>query len=144
MSASFDPRLRGPADAPHEGHIAASALLSMDMLDRQDVEAIAREIADLLIGRAPVRRYVDTATLAAMLGCSEEWLRDHAAELGAVRLGDGPKGALRFDVASVDEALERRRLDKTKPPRRRTRPGPPRRPPNVRLLPLPDVPRSPR
>jgi hypothetical protein len=113
------------------------------MLDRQDVEAIARQIADLLTGRAPVRRYVDTATLAAMLRCSEEWVREHAAELGAVRLGDGPKGALRFDVATVEEALDRRRLDKAAPPRRRTRPGPPRRARNVRLLPLPDLPRPP-
>lgn len=114
------------------------------MLDRQDVEAIAREIADLLTGRAPGRPYVDTATLAVLLGCSEEWVRSHAAEFGAVRLGDGPKGALRFDVASVEEALERRRLDEAAPLRRRTRPGPPRQPRNVRLLPLPDSPRSPR
>jgi hypothetical protein len=114
------------------------------MLDRQGMEAIAREIAELLTGRAPGRPYVDTATLAARLGCSEEWVRSHAAELSAVRLGDGPKGPLRFDVASVEEALERRRLDKADPPRRRTRPGPPRLPRNVRLLPLPDSPRSPR
>jgi hypothetical protein len=144
MSASFDPRLRGPADARREGHIAALAVLSTDMLDRQDVEAVAREIVDLLNDRAPARPYVDTATLAALLGCSEDWVRGHAAELRAVRLGDGPKGALRFDVASVEEALERRRLDKADPPRRQTRPGPPRRPRNVRLLPLPDLPRSPR
>jgi hypothetical protein len=114
------------------------------MLDRHDVEALARQIAEPLRGEVAAMRYVNTATLATMLGSSEDWVRAHAAELGAVRLGDGPKGALRFDVARVEEALERRRLDKAKPPRRRMRPGPPRRPPNVRLLPLPDVPRSPR
>jgi hypothetical protein len=107
------------------------------MLDRQDIEAIARQLADLLPGQAPAGRYVDTSTVATMLGCSEEWVRDHAAELGAMRLGDGPKGTLRFELSRVEEALERRRLAEAKPARRRTRPGPTRRPATVRLLPLP-------
>src|SRR4051812_49236028 len=109
-----------------------SSLLT-EMLDRHDIEAIAREIADPLADQAPATRYVDTAGLAARLGCSEEWVRGHAAELGAVRLGDGPKGALRFDVGRVDQALERRRLAEAKPARRRARPGPSRRPATVEL-----------
>ena len=61
-----------------------------------------------------------------MLAVSEEWVREHAAELGAIRVGDGPKGALRFDAARVRAALERRRLGRPKD-RQRRRPGQRRR-----------------
>jgi hypothetical protein len=79
-------------------------------LDADDIGAIARQVAELLARCGAAPRYLDTAAVARMLGCSGEWVRDHAAELGAVRLGDGPKGALRFDVERVEEALERRRV----------------------------------
>jgi hypothetical protein len=61
-----------------------------------------------------------------MLGVSEEWVRDHAAELSAIRVGDGPRGVLRFDAVRVRAALDRRRLDRphVEHPRR---PGPRRR-----------------
>ena len=48
-----------------------------------------------------------------MLGVSEDWVRDHAAELGAIRVGDGPRGMLRFEAARVRTALERRRVDRS-------------------------------
>jgi hypothetical protein len=90
-------------------------------------DEIARRVADLVVERIREPfRLVDTQTLARMLAVSEEWVRAHAAELGAVRVGDGPKGALRFDLARVRAALERRRLDRPKgrqrrPPRQRPR-----------------------
>lgn len=90
-------------------------------------DEIARRVADLVVGRVREPfRLVDTQTLARMLAVSEEWVRAHAAELGAVRVGDGPKGALRFDLARVRAALERRRLERPKdrqrrPPRQRPR-----------------------
>lgn len=71
-----------------------------------------------------------------MLDASEEWVRNHAVELGAVRLGDGPKGSFRFDANRVREMLDRRRLDQPQPLLRR-RPGPRRRAGGVELLPLP-------
>lgn len=106
-------------------------------LDADDLGAIARQVAELLAHGGAVPRYLDTAAVARMLGCSEEWVRDHAAEFGAVRLGDGPEGALRFDVGRVDQALERRRVAGAKRARRRTRPGPARKPATVELIPLP-------
>jgi hypothetical protein len=78
-------------------------------------EEIARRVAELVADR--VREpcpLMDTQTVARMLAVSEEWVREHAAELGAIRVGDGPKGALRFDLARVRAALERRRLERPK------------------------------
>jgi hypothetical protein len=90
-------------------------------------EEIARRVAELVDDRIrETFRLVDTKTVARMLAVSEEWVREHAAELGAVRVGDGPKGALRFDAARVRAALERRRLDRPKE-RQRRRPGQRRR-----------------
>ena len=88
-----------------------------DTRPREQVEAtvedIAHRVAELVNDRirAPFR-LLDTKAIAIMLAVSEEWVREHAAELGAVRVGDGPKGALRFDAARVRAALERRRLDR--------------------------------
>ena len=75
------------------------------------IEEIARRVAELVADRIrePLR-LLDTRTVARMLAVSEEWVREHAAELGAIRVGDGPNGALRFDAARVRAALERRRL----------------------------------
>ena len=90
-------------------------------------EEIARRVAELVDDRIREPfRLLDTKTVARMLAVSEEWVREHAAELGAVRVGDGPKGALRFDAARVRAALERRRLDRPKD-RQRRRPGQRRR-----------------
>ena len=83
-------------------------------------DEIARRVADLVVERiSEPFRLVDTQTLARMLAVSEEWVRAHAAELGAVRVGDGPKGALRFDLARVRATLERRRLERPKDRQRR-------------------------
>jgi len=77
-------------------------------LDDQDIEQIARRVAQL-IGNAhahPGPRYVDACDLARMLGIERQWIYAHARELGAIRLG-GPRGRLRFDVGQVAEALGR-------------------------------------
>lgn len=93
------------------------------------VEAIAEQVAELLIDRvAEPFRLIATPVVARMLAVSEEWVRDHASELGAIRVGDGPKGALRFDPRRVRAALERRRVERPREassgwpgPRRRSR-----------------------
>jgi hypothetical protein len=83
-------------------------------------EQIAQRVAELVADRIrePLR-LLDTRTVARTLAVSEEWVREHAAELGAIRVGDGPKGALRFDAARVRAALERRRLGRPKDRQRR-------------------------
>ncbi|WP_270006583.1 hypothetical protein [Solirubrobacter deserti] len=50
-------------------------------------------------------RYVDAATLACTLGVERDWVYARAAQLGAVRLGDGPRARLRFDLEQVRATL---------------------------------------
>jgi hypothetical protein len=50
---------------------------------------------------------VDAGALAAVLGVSRSFVYQHAAELGAERLGDGPKPRLRFDVQAARAAMAR-------------------------------------
>jgi hypothetical protein len=66
------------------------------------VEATARRVAELLRADPPVpRRFVNAHQLAIMLGVSRDWIYDHAAELGALRLGDGQRAPLRFDATQA-------------------------------------------
>jgi hypothetical protein len=48
---------------------------------------------------------VDARTLAGYLGVTVAYVYEHADELGARRLGSGPKARLRFSVAEVDSRL---------------------------------------
>ncbi|MGI8730822.1 MAG: hypothetical protein ACR2LK_12685 [Solirubrobacteraceae bacterium] len=77
--------------------------MSTAPLPTETVDAIARRVVDLLreeqLG-AP--RLADASQLARLLGVERSWIYDHATQLGAIRLGDGPRGRLRFDV---DRAL---------------------------------------
>lgn len=113
----------------------------------ETIEAIAQcvseRVAELVAATRPPRpALVDTATVADMIGVSTDWVRDHAPELGAFRVGDGAKGELRFDPADVRAALERRRLRTLEPEAVRRLPGRRRAPRNVELLPLPQGARS--
>jgi hypothetical protein len=49
---------------------------------------------------------VDAATLAEQLGVSRATIYEHAQELGAVRVGAGVRGRLRFDPRQVRRTLE--------------------------------------
>lgn len=48
---------------------------------------------------------VDAETVARYLGVERDWVYAHAAELGARRLGTGPKARLRFSLPELDERL---------------------------------------
>lgn len=87
-----------------------------ERLHPADVEAIAALVAAhlaadlerLLDGQAaPTTELVAAAEVARRFGVTAEWVRDHADELGAVRLGDGPRPRLRFDLAAVAERFPR-------------------------------------
>jgi hypothetical protein len=54
---------------------------------------------------ATVGPLVDAAQLARELSVSRDFIYEHAAELGALRLGAGPKARLRFDPIAARAAL---------------------------------------
>ncbi len=83
-------------------------------LPRETLDALADALAPRLAVRlaalleespAAAPSLVDVAEVARALGVSAAFVYDHADELGAVRLGTGPKARLRFDVAQAREAL---------------------------------------
>lgn len=41
--------------------------------------------------------------VARLLGRSAAWVYEHAAELGAIRMGNGPKARIGFDVATIEQ-----------------------------------------
>jgi hypothetical protein len=80
-------------------------------LDREDVEAVAVRVVELLEERAaealvaPVSTLVSAKVVAARYGKSREWVYAHADELGARRVGSGSKPRPLFDLAEVDRRL---------------------------------------
>lgn len=88
-------------------------------LDHEDVEAIARRVAELLV---PVEvGLTDARGLAQQLGVTREWVYANATKLGAVRLGTGPKARLRFDVQRARDSVVALSEEAQAPPQRLTR-----------------------
>jgi len=74
----------------------------------QAVEAIARRVVEILERRGlQGRELVDAAELARRFGIERSWVYSHAIELGAVKLGHGPKPRLRFDPQIAARVLRR-------------------------------------
>jgi excisionase family DNA binding protein len=48
---------------------------------------------------------VSAQEVADYLGCSRDYVYEHAVELGARRLGTGPKARLRFSLEDVEAAI---------------------------------------
>jgi hypothetical protein len=111
----------------------ATARSDRDPADYDD-DALDR-LADLLAERLAVRLkdlapaaaepLVDAAEIARLHGKTRNWVYEHAGELGAVRLGSGPRPRLAFSPARVAERLEKAErpttapLPDASPPRRR-------------------------
>ena len=97
-----------------------------DALDRL-ADLLAERLAVRLSGLAPARPepLVDAAEIARLHGKTRTWVYEHAGELGAVRLGSGPRPRLGFSPARVAEQLETvdtpaiTPLPEPAPPRRR-------------------------
>jgi hypothetical protein len=80
------------------------------------VDAIARRVVELLEGGdardgpASARTGTDNTCLtvsqvAARYRVSRSWVYAHQRELGAMRLGEGPRARLRFDAQVVADAI---------------------------------------
>jgi len=103
------------------------------------IEAIAARVIELLHEHTRDLQHpeslIDVAELARRTGLSRTWIYEHARELGAIRLGDGPKARLRFNPDTVKRLLEREPPPRVEPaPARRRRPIRPMT--NIELLPI--------
>ena len=79
-----------------------------------DIEAIAERtayhFANLLDRPIPsAHRLLGAKELASALNVSVDYVYAHAAALGAMRLGDGPRARLRFDVRTAETAMKAQR-----------------------------------
>lgn len=91
-----------PGRTPHGRPFEARAYTSEpDALDAL-AERVALRVVELLSG-SDHDGLLDAATVARRLGRSRDFVYQHAAELGAVPLGDGPRPRLGFDRAKVAE-----------------------------------------
>lgn len=105
-------------------------------LTPQAVEQVANRVAALLQRQQRDQQQARTSEPAGMLTVAElaqhlhlnrAWVYEHADELGAIRVGSGPKARIRFDLHTAKAALRRHQPDGgpvPAPPKPRT----PRRP----------------
>ena len=73
-------------------------------------EILAERVAEKLRGAPRPEELLDAAQVAERFGVSRSFVYEHAAELGAIRLGasgEGRRPRLRFDAAAAAELLRR-------------------------------------
>ena len=114
---------------------AGGAPASSVRLDADDIEAIAERVAEKLRGDG-LAAYGDVQAVCARFGVSPDYVYAHAKELGAIRLGRGPKARLRFDLARVEQVLRGDRGAAKAPCPRPRRRGRKQRDPAVELIPF--------
>lgn len=105
-----------------------------------DFEQLADRVAELVVEKLEATGapngsggLVDAAEIARRFGVSKHYVYEHADQLGAVKLGSGPKARLRFDPEYVAKALAAPE-PALGPPRRKRRRR--RRGAEVELLPI--------
>jgi hypothetical protein len=82
-------------------------------LDPADIEAIADLAAQRMVQLlerpgVSAHQLMEPKQLAGALNVSVDYVYAHAADLGAMRLGDGPKARLRFDLRTAQTAMKAR------------------------------------
>jgi hypothetical protein len=112
----------------------------------ETIERIAQRVVQLLHherqrlddGADTPRDLMDAGQLARHLGLTRSWIYEHAQQLGAIPVGDGPRPRLRFDAQTAMKALNarQRRREPEQTETDRPRPGRPRRNPASSTVPL--------
>jgi predicted DNA-binding transcriptional regulator AlpA len=100
-----------------------------DARTSDEIHALAEAVADVLEERGLVTRPDETparvlkvADVSRLLGRSQAWVYEHAAELGAFKYGNGPKARIGFDRDAIERWKRDRQILKpsaTPPPARR-------------------------
>jgi hypothetical protein len=115
----------GPPRAAPSARSEAGASLR---LDSESVEAIAARVAALLApwlqpAHTSHRRLLSAAQVSEWWGVERSWVYEHADELGAIRLGKGPRPRLRFDIDLVARRIAATAEERRSPPHGRRRGG---------------------
>jgi len=125
---------------PDPDPVEATARDGAVYLDQESIEAIAQRVAELLSPQAPAEappaRLLSAAEVSEALGVERSWVYEHAIELGALRIGDGPRPRLRFDLNTVQERLARLSAPHAAPSAPDTGRSMPIAPDSVPLLPI--------
>ena len=111
------PRRTDPPPAAVRGPLARAADAPLPRLAPETIERIAQRVVQLLHhepdthddGSPAARDLMDAGQLARHLGLTRAWVYEHAEQLGAIQLGDGPRPRLRFDPQTAMQALDERR-----------------------------------
>ena len=95
---------RTALESPRPGPVVTLSAGDVDAI----AEATARKLAELVADRGKTFGLVGPRELAEGLGVSLDYVYAHATELGAMRLGSGPKARIRFDLDGARRLLEAR------------------------------------
>jgi hypothetical protein len=83
-------------------------------LTPQTIEQIATRVATLIRRQQQNQQQgqkepgmVTVSQLASYLKLNAAWVYEHADELGAIRIGSGPKARIRFDFQTAKAALKK-------------------------------------
>lgn len=85
--------------------------MSAERMHPADLERLADLVAERLavaLQPNPEPLLLTAQQVADRFGLSAEWVRNNAADLGVLRLGDGPRPRLRFEAEVVLAALTAR------------------------------------
>jgi hypothetical protein len=95
-------------------------------LDDEDIDAIVERTAHLVVQLLDRHRprtrdfeFLKPKDLAKELDVSVDYVYEHAVELGAMPLGDGPKARLRFELQTAKRAMRERKQPPSAVPTRR-------------------------
>jgi excisionase family DNA binding protein len=105
---------------------------AVELAAQRRLEAAAERGAARQVATTAADGLLSVPQVASLLAMSEDFVRDHAGELGGCRVGS----RLRFRRASVDAWIDAQRHDEP-PDAPSRRPGPRRTQAGVELLPLP-------
>lgn len=92
------------------------------MLAPESIQAIVSGVVEALSTNSARPRLLSTAELADALSVTPQYVYNHADDLGATRLGDGPKSRLRFDLEEAREWM--RTCSASRRPEPTTKPDP--------------------
>jgi hypothetical protein len=148
LTLTPSPRNTSPPPAPVPGPLARVRRAAAEIAP-ETIERIAQRVVQLLHHQTEAhddgsnipRDLMDAGQLAKHLGLTRAWVYEHAQQLGAIQLGDGPRPRLRFDPQTATQALHARQHRSEPEPAKADgpRPGRPRRhraPASVLLLPI--------